>query len=349
MHLTASAPKLLGHLVRVAHVTQETADAVSIAFDVPAELTERFHFKSGQFLTIAVPSEETTRVARCYSISSAPGGDDLIQVTVKRTVDGYGSNWLCDNAEPGLELRVLPPSGTFTPPDLTADLTLVAAGSGVTPVFSILISALKNDGGKILFVYANRDAESVIFSERLAQLAVEHPDRLRVVHLLESEAGLPTPESLAEILEPVRDRSLYVCGPTPFMGALLAAADKAGLDRRHVHHEDYKSLDGDPFELASADEDDDTTPAEAQVDLDGRTHQITWPRSRTLVDVLLDAGIDAPYSCREGTCGSCMCLLLEGEVEQGSTEALDEEDIEDGYVLGCQSKPVSDRIHVEFP
>ncbi|GAB3082873.1 ferredoxin--NADP reductase [Nocardioides zeae] len=347
MTATSVDPVLLGHELAVRDVVRETADAVSIIFDVPAELAERFVHRPGQFLTLAVPSERTGRVARCYSLSSAPG--DAPMVTVKRTPDGYASGWLCAHLRPGATLRVLPPAGTFVPHDLGASMVLAAAGSGITPMLSIVRATLAVPGGRLTLLYANRDAASVIFADVLDELAAAHPDRLEVRHWLESERGLPTADGLADLAGPTGEQPWYLCGPAPFMAVAQQAAVACGAAPRAVHQEDFHSLVGDPFTLAvaepAADGDD---AAELEVTLDGRTHLLRWGRSETLVDVMLANGVEAPYSCREGTCGSCMCTVVDGEVVQASTEALAEEDIEDGYVLGCQSRPLGARVVVEF-
>ncbi|MGY2063304.1 FAD-binding oxidoreductase, partial [Nocardia gipuzkoensis] len=158
-------------VLRVAAVIAETADACSLVFDVPEELRERFTYQPGQFLTLRIPSDRTGSVARCYSLASSPHTDDQPKVTVKRTAEGYASNWVCDNVKAGDELEVLPPSGVFTPKDLDEDLLLFAAGSGITPVMSILKSALARGGGRVVLVYANRDHDSVIFAAELRELA----------------------------------------------------------------------------------------------------------------------------------------------------------------------------------
>src|SRR4051794_25056343 len=178
--------------LRVLDVVEVTAEARAISFDVPPGVADAFTYRPGQFLTLAVPSERTGVVARCYSISSSPAEDGPLTITVKRTASGYASNWLCDQVRAGDTLRVLPPSGIFTPGSLSADLLLFSAGSGITPVISIVRTALLRGTGRIVLFYANRDETSVIFAAQLTRLAAEHPERLLVVHWLESVQGLPS-------------------------------------------------------------------------------------------------------------------------------------------------------------
>ncbi|MBM9458333.1 ferredoxin--NADP reductase [Nocardioides sp. zg-536] len=339
-----------GLALRVVEVLDETADARSLVFEVPPEQGATFDYLPGQFLTLKVPSERTGSVARCYSMASSPYVDARLKVTVKRTADGYASNWLCDHVAAGDELEVLAPAGVFTPPDLDEDLVLLAAGSGVTPVISILKSVLAKGTGRVALVYANRDETSVIFGAELRDLVAEHPDRLTVVHWLESVQGLPRADLLAPLLAPYDDRRLFTCGPAPFMDAVREAARSVGMPRDRVHAEVFTSLSGDPF---AADEPAPVEVADADapqvaVEIDGAEHQLRWPRATSLVDVLLSAGVRVPFSCREGECGSCAATLTRGEVDLGNAGVLDPEDIADGIILTCQARPLSDELRVEF-
>lgn len=150
----------VGYELTVIDVIEETPDSKSIVLRTPENSRELFAYRPGQFLTVRIPSDRTGHVARSYSLSSAPGIDDELKVTVKRTSGGYGSNWLCDNVEPGNFLTVLPPSGRFTPADFTSDFLLFAAGSGITPIISILKTALLRSDRSVVLFYANRDRKS---------------------------------------------------------------------------------------------------------------------------------------------------------------------------------------------
>lgn len=339
-------------VLTVAEVIEETADARSIVFDVPGEGSEKFTaYRPGQFLTVRIPSDRTGSVARCYSLSSSPFTDSRPKVTVKRTAAGYGSNWLCDNVDAGTEIEVLPPSGVFTPHDLDTPLLLLAAGSGITPVMSILKAALEKGSASIVLLYANRSENDVIFRDELRTLAAENPDRLAVVHWLESVQGLPTPAALRALVAPFSGHSAFMCGPAPFMDAVHTALADAGFPHDHVHAEVFTSLSGDPFDdpdLDAPSEEESADAATVSVELDGTVHELTWPRSKTLVDIMLAAGLDVPYSCREGECGSCACTVVDGTVQMDNVGALDQEDIDDGYILGCQARPTSDELTIEF-
>jgi 3-ketosteroid 9alpha-monooxygenase subunit B len=338
-------------ILRVSAVIPETADACSLVFDVPQDLRERFTYQPGQFLTLRIPSELTGSVARCYSLASSPHTDDQPKVTIKRTVDGYASNWVCDNVKAGDSMELLPPSGAFSPKDLDNDLLLFAAGSGITPVISILKSALSQGGGRVVLIYANRDPESVIFADELRALADKNPQRVVVVHWLESLQGLPSVEALASLCTPYTAFDAYMCGPKPFMDCVHEALAQLQVPRTRTHAEIFNSLSGDPFSdeaPAEVTAEEAADAATVDVELDGETHTLSWPRRQTLVDIMLAKGIDVPYSCQEGECGSCACTVLEGRVEMDNAEILDPEDIEAGYILGCQAHPVTDHLKIQF-
>lgn len=339
---------LLGHVLTVARVVEETRDACSLIFEVPDELVDTYRFVPGQFLTIAVPSDRTGWVARCYSISSSPSQQELA-ITVKRTVEGYASNWLCDNVDGGDHLRVLPPSGLFTTRSPEGDLLLCAAGSGITPVMAILRSVLESVTGRVALYYANRDADSVIFASELAELATAVGERLVVEHWLEAERGLPNREAFSAWAESYSDREVFICGPTPFMDLIRGGVADAGFDTHRVRTEEYRSLTGDPFApIAEISEESLSDAATVEVSLDDETYVLAWPTNYTLIDVMAAAGIDAPYACREGKCGACACELEEGTVDLGRTDALEAEDIAEGFILSCQAKPTSKSLKIEF-
>jgi 3-ketosteroid 9alpha-monooxygenase subunit B len=333
----------------VTDVIEESHDARSLVFAVAHNEQARLHYLPGQFLTLRVPTESGDAVARCYSLASSPHTDSAPKVTIKRVDGGHGSNWLCDNVAVGHVIEALPPAGTFTPRTLDADLLLWAGGSGITPVMSILKSALASGTGKVTLVYANRDERSVIFAAELRELMAEHPDRLTVLHWLESVQGLPSEQHLTALARRLGDAESFICGPAPFMAAVQAALRNAGMPRTAVHVEVFTSLSGNPFaevehfDVGAADDSPTVT-----VTIDGRQHQLQWPRQATLVDVMLSAGLDVPYSCREGQCGSCAATLIGGEVDMPASEILEPDDIEAGTILGCQVRPVSDDIEVEF-
>jgi 3-ketosteroid 9alpha-monooxygenase subunit B len=337
------------YTLTVADVVVETPDARSVVFEIPAEHAEAFRYSAGQFLTLKIPSDRTGSVARCYSLSSAPH-ENRVQVTVKRTDGGYGSSWVCSSLRPGMTVDVLAPAGVFCPASVDEDFLLFAGGSGITPVMAILKTALEQGSGRVVLVYANRDESSVIFAGELASLAKRYGDRLVVVHWLESVQGLPDVSQLRGLATAYTSHEAFLCGPAPFMAAAREALGQLGVPRDRVHVEKFTSLTGNPFEDVPVEEEpaSDEAPASLTVSLDGDTRSMAWPRRRKLLDHLLDAGMDAPYSCREGQCSACACRVVSGEVKMLHNEVLDAEDIADGIVLACQSLPVTDDVSISY-
>ncbi|MBL1078197.1 ferredoxin--NADP reductase [Nocardia sp. 2] len=346
------------HQIKVREVVSETAEAVSLIFDIPSDLTRRFQYSPGQFLTLQIPSDRTGSVARCYSLSSSPHCDDRPTVTVKRTPGGYASHWICDNLTPGSLVTVLEPAGNFVPRNWNRDFVLFAAGSGITPVISILKSALATGRGKVALFYANRDRDSIIFARRLQDLFRAYPRRLTVTHWLESERGLPTPRGIAGWAKPHRHHDVYLCGPQGFATTVKHGLAHLRIPERAIHQEEYRSLTDNPFEhhtpalavLATVAEpiQPSLTTATVTVDLDGETHRLPWPRTEKLLDVLLAHGLDAPYVCRESACGTCVCAVKSGRTRMLMNEALIDEELSQGLTLACQTLPESDDVHVSF-
>ena len=335
----------------VLDVVEETADARSLILGVPEGLGDRFDYRPGQFLTLRVPGSEGRGSARCYSLASAPGVDPDLKVTVKRVDGGAGSNWICDNVRPGQTIEVLPPAGVFTPERLNGDLLLFAGGSGITPVISIVKAVLAQPEGTAVLCYANRDESSVIFSAELRELTARAPGRLQVIHLLESVQGLPTVETLTALAAPFAGRdAAFVCGPAPFMEAVTEALRRTGMPKQKIVLEKFHSLSGDPFAEREPvpEADDDTGTARLSVTLNGNVHEFRWPAETKLLDLLLARGLKAPYSCGEGNCAACSCRVVSGEVKMLINDILEEEDLEEGWVLGCQSVPVTDEVEISF-
>ncbi|MFG2644265.1 flavin reductase family protein [Streptomyces sp. NPDC048370] len=220
-------------------------------------------------------------------------------------------------------MEVLPPAGTFTPAFPGRDMLLVAGGSGITPVISLAKSALVAGEGRVALFYANRDQSSVVFRDELRELAEDFAGRLVLTHWLESLQGLPTADLLAPALAPYAARDIYLCGPAPLMEAAETAVRSAG--GRRVHRERYFSLAEDVFTREETVVDQATYTAEVR--LDGQVHRVTGGPATPLLDTLLAAGVDAPYSCREGACAACTCRITAGEVKMARNEVLDPSDL----------------------
>ena len=346
------------HPLRVKEVIEETHDTKSIVFEVPSHLSEQFSYRPGQFLTLRLPIEGR-HVPRCYSMSSSPALDAALRVTVKRVHQGRGSNWVCDKVRVGDSIELLPPSGLFSPKNLSQDFLLMAGGSGITPVFSILRTVLQKHAGKVVLFYANRDERSVIFKKDLLALASAYPERLQIVHWLDTLQGAPSQQQLAIWAKPfvAGSAQAFICGPGPFMDAAQAALLQAGMAEESVHVERFVSLPDEEAlqEMQQKDAAEAaTTPAavdEAQVQmrLDGEEYEFTCGGNETLLEAALRNGINAPFSCQAGMCASCMCQVQDGSVHMRHNEVLDAKDLSKKWILSCQSVPTSDKLRIKFP
>jgi len=348
------------HPVRVARIVEETADAKSIVLDVPPALAADFAYRAGQFVTVEVELGGE-RLRRCYSLASSPDCDGEHKVTVKRTRGGRVSNWLNDALRVGDVLSVLRPEGRFVLDGGTGPLVLFAGGSGITPVVSLLKTALGTTQRRVTLLYANRDAGSVIFAEELARLERAHPGRLRVVHRLDDAHGLLDEDAIRALVAEQRDASCYLCGPAPFMAVVEDALSVAGVpeDRVRVERFVFKPASlrepGSDNPLASSRgmftphangpappaPDGAEIPDFVDVVLQGQQHRVPYVAGKTLLQTARDAGLDAPYSCEEGFCGCCASNLLEGRVVMAADDALSSEEKRRGMILACQSRPVT--------
>ena len=332
----------------VSEVVQETKDSITISFEVPDEIVDDFKHQPGQFITLKIPSDQTGHVARCYSLSSSPHVDDFrLEIGVKRTDGGYASNWLCDNISVGMQVTALPPSGQFTAKNLDVDMLFFAGGSGITPVLSLVKSALVSGGGEVVLFYANRDADSIMYARQLQQISSEFPERFTLVDWLESEKGIPTSEAVEKRIRGHKGSEIFTCGPALFMDLVERSATACGVAHSVVHREVFQSLSGDPFDNATLRRLSDAEGG-ATVYLNGECITTQWPRNTPLLDVLLSQGYNAPYSCREGACSACVCKLIEGEVDMVRNNILVDEDIEDGERLSCQALPRTDAVTMSF-
>ena len=342
------------HNLTVADAIQETADAYSILFDVPASLTEQFKYKPGQFITLKFPYEGET-LQRCYSMSSTPTIDTGLRVTVKRVDGGLGSNWICDNLRAGISIEVMQPAGLFVPKDLSEDHLLCAGGSGITPVLSILRHVLKNGTGKVRLIYANRDESSVIFKQAIKELAAQYPKRFELIHLLDSLQGIPSNTLLSSLANGMQHGRAFICGPGPFMDAMENALEHANMPNDRIHIERFVIAPSKDKDLSASNNAGDLTTdaielpaATVQLELDGVHHVIECEPGETVLDAAEKSGIELPYSCREGMCASCMCEVIEGKVQLKHNEVLDERDLANNLTLSCQAMPLTSELKLKY-
>jgi ring-1,2-phenylacetyl-CoA epoxidase subunit PaaE len=330
---------------------------------VPAELQETFRFRPGQHVTLnaEIGGEE---VRRNYSLCVAPREGQL-KVTVKRIAGGRFSNWANDTLAPGDRLDVLPPHGSFTRDfrtDAANHYVGFAGGSGITPVMSLLKTAmLEEPRSRFTLFYGNRDSSSVIFLEELAQLKNRYMGRLEIHHFLAEEMedielfnGMLDRAKCGEILtcliEPAEVADFFICGPGPMMDAAEAALCDSSIPRERIHIERF-TADRPPEALQAQLE---AMSKEAQgltmlVTLDGRKRRVPFSaEAGNILDSARLAGLPAPFACKAGVCATCRARVVSGSVEMAARYGLTDEEIAAGYVLTCQSVPKGTDVELDY-
>ena len=345
------------HVLPVADVERLCADAVAVTFAVPAALHDTFAFRPGQYLTLRLRTGDGEE-RRSYSICSPAG--DLPKVGVRRVDTGLFSEWLVDRLAPGDEVEVAPPSGSFTP-ELTpgSHHGLVAAGSGITPVLSIAASVLAaHPDTRVTLIYGNRRTDTVMFTEELADLKNLHGPRLHLLHVLSREpmeaeifTGRLDADKIRTIVTALVDvddvDQWWLCGPLGMTEAAVEVLTGLGVDRRRMHRELFY-VDEPPPEVHRSDAAVDGETSEVTVVLDGRATTMTLPRAESVLDTAQRVRGDLPFACKGGVCGTCRARITHGEMTMRRNFALEDEEVEAGFVLTCQSRPVSDTVTVDF-
>jgi ferredoxin-NADP reductase len=329
--------------LRVKRVVTETPDAVSVIFDVPAELADIFRYEAGQFVTLDAPVSSLP-VRRCYSMSSSPHVDAELRVTVKRVPGGRVSNWLNDAVSEGSSLAISPPAGRFVLAEGDGDVVLFAGGSGVTPVLSIIKTVMATTDRGVRLLYANRDEESVIFGCEIAALEQSGAGRLTVVHHLDTARGFVTEAEVRDFGAGVRDAEYYVCGPAGFMDTVESVLAESGAERRRIHIERF-----------TVDESNIGAPAvvvpdqvEVSVEMGGRKKTVDYRPGTTLLQTVRAAGLGAPSSCELGSCATCIARLAEGAAAMRYNGVLSEEEVAEGWVLTCQAVPTTSTVRLVY-
>ncbi|MDF3836458.1 ferredoxin--NADP reductase [Cupriavidus basilensis] len=331
------------HNLTVAQVTGETADARSYTLAVPDALQQSFAYRAGQHLTFRVNMEGEI-LQRSYSLSSSPEAGGLPVVTVKHIPGGRVSGWFHAHVRAGTQLEVSAPAGRFVCDDSDAPLFFCAAGSGITPVLSMIRSALVCTKRGMTLFYANRDAAGTIFGREIASLARDHPERLTVHMHYDDAAGFPGRGNIAALLSPVAHCQLYLCGPGPFMQTVVEAAEAAGVARGRVHLERFDAAAQQPGAAAASPSSQAGTDAcDASVTIGGALHVVRVAGGQSLLHAALASGVDAPYACEEGYCGSCAAKCIDGAVVHERNDVFNADELAAGWILTCQARPRRER------
>jgi 3-ketosteroid 9alpha-monooxygenase subunit B len=332
------------HPLRVRRVVRETADASSFVLDVPAELRAEFGYQAGQFCNFRVWVDGRPHV-RCYSMSSAPDVDAELAVTVKRVPGGLVSNWMNDALAPGDVVEASFPAGFFCLPPGDRDIVACSAGSGITPVFSLVKRALATSSRRVHLLYANRDRGSVIFAAELDDLVARYPGRLDVVHHLDADHGFVDCDAIRPFVAAAADPEFYVCGPGPFMEIVERTLLDHAVDPDRIHIERFALPDPIETPVPAAVV---PTVSRVTIELDGRTATADHRPGTTVLQTARQMGMAPPYSCELGSCATCMAKVVEGAVTMRANNVLTDDEVADGWVLTCQALPATPSIHVVY-
>jgi ring-1,2-phenylacetyl-CoA epoxidase subunit PaaE len=349
------------HPLRVAEVSRLCEDAVAITFDVPDELAEAYAFRAGQSLTLR-RRDDGREERRSYSICAPAGARP--RIGVREVPDGLFSTWLVRQIRPGDEVEVGTPTGAFTP-DLTESghHVLIAAGSGITPVLSIAATVLNTPWGDpastVTVFYGNRYTETVMFADELADLKDRYPDRLELVHVLSREpreaelfTGRLDPDRLASLLDGLVDvdhvAHWWLCGPFEMVAAARDLLTGRGVPAGRIHRELFYAGDQPPEPVKHTEAPVEGLVTEATITLDGRSTTIALARDTTVLEGAQRTRPDLPFACKGGVCGTCRAKVTAGEVHLRRNFALEDSELADGFVLTCQSLPVSDTLAISY-
>jgi ring-1,2-phenylacetyl-CoA epoxidase subunit PaaE len=365
---TDTAPAATGrrhgtfHLLRVASVERLTDEAVAITFEVPDDLRADYAFTQGQHLTVRTEIDGA-EVRRNYSIC-APATSGRLRIGVKRLAGGAFSGHATSALRMGDVVDVMTPTGRFytaLDPANAKHYCALAAGSGITPVLSIVSTVLDVEPeSSVTLVYGNRTTASVMFLEELADLKDRHPTRFRLINVLSREpqevelfSGRIDADKvralLATLLPPDTVDEWFLCGPFAMVEQARAVLTEAGVGVRNVHTELFHVEGEAPREVTVVDDERAEGSSTVTVTLDGRASTLQVPRAGTrILDAVLEVRADAPYACKGGVCGTCRAKLLTGEVAMDRNFALEPDEVEAGFVLACQSRPVTDDVVLDF-
>lgn len=348
------------HSLVISDIINETEDTVSIAFDVPSELSNDYKFKSGQYLTLRADiDEEDTR--RSYSLCSSPFENEW-RVAVKQVTEGKFSTYANSYLKVGMSLDVMTPTGNFaltTDPNKAKSYVLFAAGSGVTPIFSIAKTVLHEEPkSNVTLFYGNKGFASIIFREEIEALKNQYMDRLRVVHVLSRESlGNPLQKGRIDkekadqlfngLLKGVDIDAVYVCGPEQMIHAVKDSMTEKGVDASKVHFELFTTPSTEKKIVLASNA--PKVDANVIVIIDDEEIELNLSSDGiNVLDAAQAAGGDVPYACRGGVCCTCKAKIIEGTAIMDVNYALDPDEVAEGFILTCQAHPTSDKLIVSF-
>jgi ring-1,2-phenylacetyl-CoA epoxidase subunit PaaE len=351
------------HRLTIRDLRNETRDAVSIAFEVPAHLQQQFHFTQGQHLVLRTELEGE-EIRRSYSICAGVNDGEL-RIAVKRVAGGLFSAFANERLQPGHSLDVMPPAGRFhvpLDPARRGRYLAVAAGSGITPILSIIKSTLETEPlSQVTLLYGNRSSNSALFREQLEDLKNRYLQRLNLMFVFSREQqdidlynGHIDQDKCQQLfsrwLDVTQLDAAFICGPQAMTETVRDSLKAAGMNTERIHFELFHaSSDGHKRQAREAARTQDAQHSRVTVINDGRALAFDLPRnSLSILDAGNAQGAELPYSCKAGVCSTCKCKVIEGEVEMDSNHALEDYEVAAGYVLSCQSFPLSDKVVLDF-
>ncbi|EIE99897.1 1,2-phenylacetyl-CoA epoxidase subunit PaaE [Saccharomonospora glauca] len=344
------------HTLTVADVTRLCEDAVAITFDVPDHLADAYAFRAGQSLTLRRMVDGRDE-RRSYSICAPEGAAP--RIGVREVPDGLFSTWLVRQVRPGDAIEVGTPTGTFCPdPTTSGHHVLIAAGSGITPVLSIAATVLRDPASTVTLLYGNRRSDTVMFADELADLKDRYLDRLELVHVLSREpreaelfTGRLDPAKLEALRPVLGDFSgvdhWWLCGPFDMVTTARERLRDAGVSPERIHWELF-FVDTPPAPVRHEDAPVAGLTSEVTVVLDGRSTTVTLPRDVSLLEGAQRVRPDLPFACKGGVCGTCRAKVTDGKADMRRNFALEDHEVAEGFVLTCQSLPVSDTLVVDY-
>jgi ring-1,2-phenylacetyl-CoA epoxidase subunit PaaE len=347
------------HKLTVKDIKQETPDCVSIAFEIPEELQSQFKFIQGQNVTIKTDLDETRR---SYSICTSPLDNEL-RVAVKKLKNGVFSTFANEKLKVGDRLEVMSPTGTFyteVNPANKKEYAFFAAGSGITPVISIIKTILKTEPqSNVTLIYGNKNVSSIIFKEELEALKDKHLEHFRVYHILSQEKtdsdinngriDVNKCNQLSEIIKMDAIDDFFICGPEQMIFTVRDFLQGWGIDSKKIHFELFTTPTREHTQIYTAVKEPSADGSAITVTLDGRSFDFMLDyNGNTVLDAVLAEGGDAPFACKGGVCCTCKAKLLEGEVEMESNYGLEKSEVKAGYILTCQSHPRTKKVVIDY-
>jgi ring-1,2-phenylacetyl-CoA epoxidase subunit PaaE len=346
------------HHLTVKEVVRETDDTVTLHFWHPPH--QAISYKPGQFLTLLL-TIDGKKVRRAYSMSSSPNRDASLAVTVKRLPGGLVSNYVCDRIKPGDAIEVMEPMGHFVlepNPLRTREVVLIGAGSGITPLMSMLKSVLPVEPRtRVTLLYGSRNEDSIIFRDQLAEWQTRYPERLRVTHVLSQpkswhgRSGRINQTTAIELLTDadldIPQAEFYLCGPDGLMQEAGRALQILGVPPARIHQESFAPSHETHGEVVESDDDSGLKRRTVTLIYEGAEYQVPVEPHQTLLEAALEMDIDLPYSCQAGMCTACMGKCTAGKMQMDEEDGLTPQEVEAGYILTCVAHPLSEGVIVE--